>query len=58
MNILEIEIPSHLTESERAEMKELAETFVRIRDDSTRRIVMAFIEGVSAAAACTPRATA
>lgn len=58
MNIIEIEIPSHLTESERTETKELAETFVRIRDDSTRRIVMAFIEGVSAAVACTAKETA
>ena len=58
MNPIEIKTPSHLTDIERAEAKELAETFVQIRDDSARRIVMAFVEGVAAAAAVSPKVTA
>ncbi len=58
MNPIEIKTPSHLTEAERTETKELAEMFVQIRDDSARRIVMAFVEGVAAAAAVSPKITA
>lgn len=52
------ERPSQLTEAKRTETTKLVDTFERIQDDSARRIVMAFIEGVAAAAAVSPKVTA
>ena len=52
------ERPSQLTEAKRTETTKLVNMFEQIQDDSARRIVMAFIEGVAAAAAVSPKATA
>lgn len=52
------ERPSQLTEAKRTETTELVDIFEQIHDDTARRIVMAFIEGVAAAAAVSPKVTA
>ena len=41
--------PSQLTEEERTETKKLTETFALITDDVSRRIALAFLEGMAAA---------
>ena len=52
------ERPSQLTEAKRTETTDLVNVFEQIQDDTARRIVMAFIEGVAAAAAVSPKITA
>ena len=52
------ERPSQLTEAKRTETTELVDIFEQIQDDTARRIAMAFIEGVAAAAAVSPKVSA
>ena len=56
---IEIERPSCLTEKERAENRKLMESFAQLQDDACRRIALAYIEGMAAAAMPhSPKATA
>ncbi len=50
--------PSQLTGVKRAESEKMTETFALIQDSTVRKIALAYVEGLAAAAAYTPKVTA
>lgn len=57
LNTIEKERPSQLTGVKRTESEKMTETFALIQDSTVRKIALAYVEGL-AAAACTAKETA
>ena len=58
LNMTEKDRPSQLTGVKRAESEKMTETFALIQDSTVRKIALAYVEGLAAAAAYTPKVTA